>query len=88
MGNTRSPVEENISIPMLTSKQLKSRSRNTQLRLFFVLNPIIIICLPNDDYARSKVCVTEFFASDKAFRIYNKSKWHANAMEYLWKVMK
>ena len=32
----------------------------------------------------SKAGVTEFFASDKAFRIYNKSKWHEKAIEYLW----
>jgi len=33
----------------------------------------------------SKAGAIEFFASDKAFRIYNKSKWHEKAIEYLWK---
>ena len=39
----------------------------------------------NDEYVLSKAGVIEFFASDKAFRIYDKSKWHEKAIEYLWK---
>ena len=33
----------------------------------------------------SKAGVIEFFASDKAFSIYNKSNWHMKANQYLWK---
>lgn len=35
------------------------------------------------EYVLSKAGVIEFFASDKAFRIYNKSKWHEQAVKRL-----
>ena len=58
-------------------------SRTTILRR--VQNGDILAVMINDTYVLSKASVIEFFASDKAFRIYNKSKWHENAIEYLWK---
>ena len=58
-------------------------SRTTILRR--VQNGDMFTVMMNDEYMLSKVGVIEFFASDKALRIYNKSKWHEKAVEYLWK---
>ena len=58
-------------------------SRTTILRR--VQNGDMFAVMMNDEYVLSKAGVIEFFASDKAFRIYNKSKWHEKAVEYLWK---
>ena len=58
-------------------------SRITILRR--VQNGDIFAVMMNDEYVISKEGVIEFFASDKAFRIYNKSKWHEKAIEYMWK---
>ena len=58
-------------------------SRTTILRR--VQNGDMYAVMMNDEYVISKEGVIEFFASDKAFRIYNKSKWHEKAIEYLWK---
>ena len=60
--------------------------RTTILRR--VQNGDIFAVMMNDEYVLSKASVIEFFASDKAFRIYNKSKWHEKAVEYLWKMLK
>ena len=49
-------------------------SRTTILRR--VQNGDMFSVMMNDEYVISKAGVIEFFASDKAFRIYNKSKWH------------
>lgn len=48
-------------------------------------NGDIFAVMMNDEYILSKESLIEFFASDKAFRIYNKSKWHEKAIEYMWK---
>ena len=53
-------------------------SRTTILRR--VQNGDILAAMINDTYVLSKASVIEFFASDKAFRIYNKSKWHEKAI--------
>ena len=53
-------------------------SRTTILRR--VQNGDIFAVMMNDEYVLSKAGVIEFFASDKAFRIYNKSKWHERAI--------
>ena len=58
-------------------------SRTTILRR--VQNGDMFAVMMNDEYVLSKEGVIEFFASDKAFRIYDKSKWHEKAIEYLWK---
>ncbi len=58
-------------------------SRTTILRR--VQNGDMFAVMMNDEYVLSKSGVIEFFASDKAFKIYNKSKWHEKAIEYLWK---
>ncbi len=58
-------------------------SRTTILRR--VQNGEIFAVMMNDEYILSKASVIEFFASDKAFRIYNKSKWHEKAIEYYYK---
>ena len=58
-------------------------SRTTILRR--VRDGDIFAVMMNDEYILSKAGVIEFFASDKAFRIYDKSKWHEKAIEYLWK---
>jgi hypothetical protein len=58
-------------------------SRTTILRR--VQNGDMFAVMMNDEYVLSKAGVIEFFASNKAFRIYNKSKWHEKAVEYLWK---
>ena len=42
----------------------------------------IFAAMMNDEYVISKASVIEFFASDKAFRIYNKSKWHEKAIAW------
>ena len=42
----------------------------------------------NDEYVLSKVGLIEFFASDKAFRIYDKSKWHEKMLVYYLKCEK
>ena len=55
-------------------------SRTTILRK--VQNGDIFAVMMNDEYILSKASVIEFFASDKAFRIYNKSKWHEKAIEW------
>ena len=60
-------------------------SRTTILRR--VQNGDMFAVMMNDEYVLSKSGVLEFFASDKAFRIFNKSKWHERAIEYLWKRM-
>ena len=57
-------------------------SRTTILRK--VQNGDIFAVMMNDEYVLSQASVIEFFASDKAFRIYDKSKWHEKAVEYLW----
>ena len=49
-------------------------------------NGDIFAVMMNDEYILSKAGVIEFFASDKAFRIYDKSKWHEKAVEYMRKV--
>ena len=56
--------------------KITSYSRTTILRR--VQNGVIFAVMMNDEYVLSKAGVIEFFASDKAFRIYNKSKWHEN----------
>ena len=56
-------------------------SRTTILRR--VQNGDIFAVMMNDEYVISKEGVIEFFASDKAFRIYNKSKWHEKAINHL-----
>ena len=61
-------------------------SRTTILRR--VQNGDIFAVMMNDEYVLSKAGVIEFFASDKAFRIYNKSKWHEKAIEYMCKRLK
>ena len=63
--------------------EITGYSRTTILRR--VQNGDIFAVMMNDEYVLSKAGVIEFFASDKAFRIYDKSKWHENAVEYLWK---
>ena len=55
-------------------------SRTTILRR--VQNGDIFAVMMNDEYVISKSGVIEFFASDKAFRINNKSKWHENAIDF------
>ena len=55
-------------------------SRTAMLRR--VRNGDMFAVMMNDEYALSKSGVIEFFASDKAFRIYNKSKWHENAIAW------
>ncbi len=42
----------------------------------------IFAVMMNDEYIISKASVIEFFASDKAFRIYDKSKWHEKAINH------
>ena len=54
-------------------------SRTTILRR--VQNGDIFAVMMNDEYVLSKAGVIEFFASDKAFSIYNKSKWHNRAIQ-------
>ena len=49
-----------------------------------VQNGDMFAVMMNDEYVISKEGVIEFFASNKAFRIYNKSKWHEKAVEYMW----
>ena len=56
-------------------------SRTTILRR--VQNGDIFAVMMNDEYVISKAGVIEFFASDKAFRIYNKLKWHKQAVKRL-----
>ena len=56
-------------------------SRTTILRR--VQNGDMFAVMMNDEYVISKEGVIEFFASDKAFRIYDKSKWHEKAVRYL-----
>lgn len=63
--------------------KISGYSRTTILRR--VQNGDIFAVMMNDEYILSKAGVIEFFASDKAFRIYNKSKWHEKAVEYIWK---
>lgn len=58
-------------------------SRTTILRR--VQNGDMFAVMINDEYVLSKAGLIEFFASDKAFRIYNKSKWHEKAVEYFLK---
>ncbi|MBQ8414545.1 MAG: hypothetical protein IJX58_04795 [Clostridia bacterium] len=60
-------------------------SRTTILRR--VQNGDMFAVMMNDEYALSKASVIEFFASDKAFRIYNKSKWHEKAIRWFVKEM-
>ena len=63
--------------------KITSYSRTTILRR--VQNGDIFAVMMNDEYVLSKAGVIEFFASDKAFKIYDKSKWHEKVIEYLWK---
>ena len=58
-------------------------SRTTILRR--VQNGDIFAVIMNDEYILSKASVIEFFASDKAFRIYNKSRWHEKVVAYFHK---
>ena len=58
-------------------------SRTTILRR--VQNGDIFAVMMNDEYVISKAGAIEFFASDKAFRIYNKSKWHEKATNWFLK---
>ncbi len=58
-------------------------SRTTILRR--VRDGDFFAVMMNDEYILSKAGVIEFFASDKAFRIYDKSKWHEKAIEYYYK---
>ena len=60
-------------------------SRTTILRR--VQNGDMFAVMMNDEYVLSKSGVIEFFASDKAFRIYDKSKWHEKAIEYCFKTI-
>ena len=55
-------------------------SRTTILRR--VRDGDIFAVMMNDEYVISKEGVIEFLASDKAFRIYNKSKWHEMVLVY------
>ena len=50
-------------------------------------NGDIFAVMMNDEYVISKEGVIEFFASDKAFRIYNKSRWHEKAIKWFIEVM-
>ena len=61
-------------------------SRTTILRR--VQNGDIFAVMMNEEYVISKEGVIEFFASDKAFRIYNKSKWHEKMLVYYLKCEK
>ncbi len=58
-------------------------SRTTMLRR--VQNGDILAVMINDTYVLSKANVIEFFASDKAFKIYTKSKWHEKAIKRYFK---
>lgn len=60
-------------------------SRTTILRR--VQNGDIFAVMMNDEYILSKASVIEFFASDKAFRIYDKSKWHERVIKWFFKEM-
>ena len=60
--------------------EITGYSRTTILRR--VQNGDILAAMINDTYVLSKASVIEFFASDKAFRIYNKSKWHERVINY------
>ena len=55
-------------------------SRTTILRR--VQNGDMFAVMINDEYVLSKAGLIEFFASDKAFRIYDKSKWHENSIKH------
>ena len=55
-------------------------SRTTILRR--VRDGHLFAVMMNDEYILSKESVIEFFASDKAFKIYDKSKWHEKAVAY------
>ena len=55
-------------------------SRTTILRR--VQDGDMFSVMMNDEYVISKAGVIEFFASDKAFRIYNKSKWHEKVINH------
>lgn len=50
-------------------------------------NGDIFAVMMNDEYILSKESVIAFFASDKAFKIYDKSKWHEKAIEYTRKML-
>ena len=60
-------------------------SRTTILRK--VQNGDVFAVMMNDEYILSKESVIEFFASDKAFKIYEKSKWHEKAIRWFIKEM-
>ena len=55
-------------------------SRTTILRR--VQNGDMFAVMMNDEYILSKAGVIEFFTSDKAFKIYDKSKWHEKAVNH------
>ena len=58
-------------------------SRTTILR--GVQKSDLFAVMMNDEYILSKTSLIEFFANDKAFRIYDKSKWHEKA---IWQFVK
>ena len=60
--------------------KITGHSRTTILRR--VQNGDMFAVMMNDEYVLSKSGVLEFFSSDKAFRIYNKSKWHEKVLVY------
>ena len=66
------------AIDINRAAKITGYSRTTILRR--VQNGDIFAVMMNDEYVISKEGVIEFFASDKAFRIYNKSKWHEKIM--------
>ena len=81
-----------LSFEQLRQKQPKARlfgsltaNINKRKAAWMLQNGDIFAVMMNDEYVISKAGVIEFFASDKAFRIYEKSKWHEKAIEYLWK---
>ena len=55
--------------------------------LIRVQNGDIFAVMMKDEYILSKESVIKFFASDKAFRIYDKSKWHEKAIKWFVEVM-
>ena len=68
---------------MVRAAKITGYSRTTILRR--VQNGDIFAVMMNDEYVISKEGVIEFFASDKAFRIYNKSKWHEKIIQFFTK---
>ena len=52
-----------------------------------VQNGDIFAVMMNDEYILSKESVIEFFASDKAFKIYDKSKWTKRRLSIITKLL-